>query len=139
MTDGGTIAIFSAAINNSASFKCNQKITGKTTDGDTKGVKIIVPSKYLIYVWVNLKIILISCEINLMLTCFGKSGLFNDTKTTAFAITDTKLYVLVLTLLTQDNARLLQQLKSGFKKTINWNKSIKSNNKSSKPIFRLLN
>ena len=82
---------------------------------------------------------MISCEINLMLTCFGKSGLFNDTKTTAFAITDTKLYVLVLTLLTQDNARLLQQLKSGFKKTINWNKSIKSNNKSSKTIFRLLN
>ena len=40
-----------------------------------------------------------------------------------FAITETKLYVPVVTLSTQDNAKLLQQLKSGFKKnTINWNK-----------------
>ena len=39
-----------------------------------------------------------------------------------FAITDTKLYVPVLTLSTQDNAKLLQQLMSGFKRVINWNK-----------------
>ena len=39
-----------------------------------------------------------------------------------FAITETKLDVSVLTLATQDNAKLLQQLKSGFKKIINWNK-----------------
>ena len=39
-----------------------------------------------------------------------------------FAITDTKLYVPVVTLSTQDNAKLLEQLKSGFKRTINWNK-----------------
>ena len=39
-----------------------------------------------------------------------------------FKITETKLYVPVVTLSTQDNAKLLQQLKSGFKRTINWNK-----------------
>ena len=39
-----------------------------------------------------------------------------------FTITDTKLYVPVVTSSTQDNAELLEQLKSGFKKTINWNK-----------------
>ena len=39
-----------------------------------------------------------------------------------FAITDTKLYVPTVTLSTQDNWKLLQQLKSGFKRTINWNK-----------------
>ena len=39
-----------------------------------------------------------------------------------FAITDTKLYVPVVTLSTQDNAKLLHQLKSGFKRTTNWNK-----------------
>ena len=39
-----------------------------------------------------------------------------------FIITDTKLYVPVVTLSTQDNAKLLQQLKSCFKRTINWNK-----------------
>ena len=39
-----------------------------------------------------------------------------------FAITETKLYVPVVTLSTQDNAKLLQQFKSGFKRIINWNK-----------------
>ena len=39
-----------------------------------------------------------------------------------FAITDTKLYDPVVTLSTQDNVKLLRQLKSGFKRTINWNK-----------------
>ena len=39
-----------------------------------------------------------------------------------FSITDTKLYVPVVTLLTQDNVKLLQQLKFAFKRTINWDK-----------------
>ena len=37
-----------------------------------------------------------------------------------FTITDTKPYVPVVTLSNQDNAKLLEQLKSGFKRTINW-------------------
>ena len=39
-----------------------------------------------------------------------------------FKITDTKLYVPIATLSTQDNIKLLKQLESGFKRTINWNK-----------------
>ena len=39
-----------------------------------------------------------------------------------FAITEIKFYVLVVNLSTQDNVKLLTQLKSGFKRTINWNK-----------------
>ena len=39
-----------------------------------------------------------------------------------FTITETNLYVPVVTLPTQDNAKLLPQLKSGFKRTISWNK-----------------
>ena len=39
-----------------------------------------------------------------------------------FAITETKLYVPAVTLITQDNAKLLQQLKSGSKRIINWRK-----------------
>ena len=39
-----------------------------------------------------------------------------------FTITDTKLYVPVVTLSTQNNAKLLQQLKSGLKRVFNWNK-----------------
>ena len=41
---------------------------------------------------------------------------------TIFTITETNLYVPVVTLSIQDNAKLLPQLKSGFKRTINWNK-----------------
>ena len=41
---------------------------------------------------------------------------------TTFSITDTKLYVPVVTLSSQDNSKLLEQLQSGFKRTINWNK-----------------
>ena len=46
----------------------------------------------------------------------------NSTGTGRFAITDTKHYVPVVTLSTQDNAKLLQRLKSCFKGTINWSK-----------------
>ena len=45
-----------------------------------------------------------------------------STSVGTFVITDAKLYVPVGTLSAQDNAKLLQQLKSGFKRTINWNK-----------------
>ena len=64
---------------------------------------------------------LINCEVNLLTwspTCVISSA----TGETKFKITETKLYVPVVTLSTQDNAKLLQQLKSGFKRTINWNK-----------------
>ena len=43
-------------------------------------------------------------------------------QSTTFAITDIKFYASIVTLSTQDNAKLLQQLKVGFKCTINWNK-----------------
>ena len=39
-----------------------------------------------------------------------------------FEITDTKLYVPVVTLSKENNIKLLEQLKSGFKRTIKWNK-----------------
>ena len=41
---------------------------------------------------------------------------------TAFSITDTKLYIPVVILLTHNNAKMLEQLKSSLKRTINWNK-----------------
>ena len=65
---------------------------------------------------------LINCEVNLILTWSKDCVITNSTGEGKFAITDTKLYVPVVTLSTQDNAKLLQQLKSGFKRTINWNK-----------------
>ena len=48
----------------------------------------------------------------------------NSTGAGAFAITDARLYVSVVTLSTQDNTRLLEQLNSGFKRVVNWNKCL---------------
>ena len=65
---------------------------------------------------------LINCEVNLILTWSRDCVITNFTAIEKFAITETKRYVPVVALSTQDNAKLLQQLKSGFKRTINWNK-----------------
>ena len=62
---------------------------------------------------------LINCEINLILTWSSTCVITNSTGAGRFTITDTKLYVPVITLSTQDNAKLLQQFKSGLKRTIN--------------------
>ena len=45
-----------------------------------------------------------------------------DRQMPTFAITDTNLYVPVVTSSANDNAKLLHQLKPGFKTTIIWNK-----------------
>ena len=63
---------------------------------------------------------LINCELNLELTWSIDCVITNSTGAEKFAITETKLYVPVVTLSTQDNAKLLLQLKSGFKRIINW-------------------
>ena len=78
----------------------------------------MVTLKYLSNFWRTLEMPLINCEINIILTWSDKCVLSNDLKATAFAITHTKIYVPVITLSTQDNVKLLQQLKSGFKRTI---------------------
>ena len=110
-------------ITQSESFKSKIKITGKTlAAGNTKDVEIIVPLKYLSHFWKTLEMPLINCEVNLILTWSRDCVITNSTGVGKFAITDTKLYVPVVTLSTQDNAKLLQQLKSAFKRTINWNK-----------------
>ena len=65
---------------------------------------------------------LINREVNLVLTWSKDCVITNSTGEGKFAIAETKLYVPVVTLSTKDNEKLLQQLKSGFKKTISWNK-----------------
>ena len=65
---------------------------------------------------------LINCEINLILTWSPTCVISSATGEKKFKITETKLYVPVVTLSIQVNAKLLQQLKSGFKRTANWSK-----------------
>ena len=81
--------------------------------------------KYLSNFWRTLEMPLINCEITLMLTWLKDCSLVAGTSANqepTFTITDTKLYVPVVTLSTQDHVKLFKQLESGFKRTINWNK-----------------
>ena len=64
----------------------------------------------------------INCEVNLILTWSKDCVITNSTGAGKFKITERKHYVPVVTLSTQGNAKLLQLLKSGFKRTFNWNK-----------------
>ena len=107
------------------SFNFKVKITGKTGDNGTKNVEIMVPSKYLSNFWRTLEIPLINCEITLLLTWSASCVIVSTddaNQNATFTITDTKLYVPVVTLSQQDNAKLLEQLQSGFKRVIDWNK-----------------
>ena len=86
----------------------------------------MVPLKCLSSFSRTLKVSSVNCEINLDLK-WSKSCVIVATNiaaqaTTFSIITDTKLYVPVATLSSQDNTKLLEQLKSGFKRTTNWNK-----------------
>ena len=108
---------------NSESFKSKVKITGSTpAGGHTKDVKIIVPLKYLSNFWITLEMPLINCEVSLFLTRSSICVITNSTDEGKFTITDAKTFVPVVALSTQDNAKLLQQLKSSFRRTINWKK-----------------
>ena len=108
----------------SESFKPKIKITGKTpnNNNNVKNVEIMVPLKYLSNFWRTLEMPLINCKVNLILTWSPTCVITNSNGARIFAITDTKLYVAVVTLSTQENTKFLQQLKSGFKRVINWNK-----------------
>ena len=65
---------------------------------------------------------LIDCEVRLDLTWSSTCVITNSAGVGELTVTDAKLYVPVVSLLTQENAKLLHQLKSGFKRVINWNK-----------------
>ena len=110
-------------IADSESFKSKIKITGKTpSNGNEKDVEIMVPLKYLSNFWRTLEMPLINCEVSLVLTWSPTCVITNSTGQGKFEITDTNLYVPVVTLSTEDNEKLLQQLRSRFKRVINWNK-----------------
>ena len=98
-----------------------------------------MPLKHLSNFWRHLNIPLINCEVELILTLFKNCVLINKSTREAdydanpnvdgidnpenaiFKITDTKLCVPVVTLSKEDDLKLVEQLKSGFKRTIKWN------------------
>ena len=90
-----------------------------------KYLEIMVPLKYLSHFWRALQMPFIDCEISLQLkwsrNCIIVAVTANN-QNPSFQINDIKLYVFVVTLATQENIKILKQLESGFKRTINLNK-----------------
>ena len=136
---------------NPESFKYKTSITGKTPENNDSltNVKVVILLKFLSNFWKSLNIPFINYEVELILTWSKNCVLADMTMRDAgnnnnppaivaptgleFQITGPKLYVPVVTLLKENDMKLLEQLKSGFKRTIKWNKyrsqmSIQSNN-----------
>ena len=103
-------AIVNFAENNlTDSFNFKAKMTGRAEDWNSR----------------TLGMPLIKCEINLILAWSTNCVIVSTNaanQNPTFAISDTNLYVPVVTLSTQDNSMLLHQLKPGFKRVINWSK-----------------
>ena len=112
--------------NDAPSFTYKASIIANTVaDGDNskKKLKLAVPFKYLSNFWRSWEMPLINCKVELSLEWSAKWVLIIGNGTAAaFAITDAKLYVPVITLKTEDNAKLLKLLNEGFKRSVYWNK-----------------
>ena len=130
LDDDGDITDFNET-NATESFNFKTKITGHTGDGNNAtiagrvDIEIIVPLKNLRNFWKTLEMSLINCEVELILTwSAGCVIIYTDVadQVPTFTITETNLYVPVVTLSTQDNSKLFPQLKNGYKRAIAWNK-----------------
>ena len=111
VNNNGNIVEFNGT-NATDSFNFQAKITGQIGDNRKKEVEIMEPLKHLSNFWITLEIPLINCEINLILIWYESCVIvYTDVANqgATFAISETKLYVPVVTLSTQDNTKLLQQ------------------------------
>ena len=139
--NSGTNNNINYSIKDSKSLDYKASITGKLEVNNTeKESEIVVPLKYLSSFWRILDIRLINSEINLILTwsencvLISKAtrdadpdadpavAVINNPTNAKFKTTDTKLYVPVVTLSTENDKTLFEQLRTGFKRTIKWNK-----------------
>ena len=144
---GGDNNNINYSIKYSKSFDYKTSITGKLEGNNVEkdDVKIVVPLKYLSNFWRTLDMLLINCEASLILTWSKNCVLtskatrddgpdadpavneINNPTNTTFKITDwsmqfMKLHVPVVTLPAENDNKLLGKLKTGFKRTIKWNK-----------------
>ena len=121
---------------NSESFKYKASIVGETSENNDSltDLKVVISLKHLSNSWRELSILLINCKVELILIWSKNCALVDMTvdadadptivapSGATFKITDTKLYVPVVTLSKENDTKLLEQLKLGFKRTIKWNK-----------------
>ena len=101
--------------NNSSSFKYKSSLI---TNGDD--VKIAAPLKYLSNFWRSFEIplTLIDCKVELSLSWDPNCVLLNLVGASTFTVTDARLYVPVVTLSIEDNAKLSKLLIEGFKRSV---------------------
>ena len=127
------------SIRNSKSFDYKTKTTESLDVGEDEkeDVTIAIPLKYLGNFWRSLDIPLINCEITLILSWYkdcvlvgrdfrgppaAATNRINSPADAKFEITDCKLYVPVVTLSAENDNKLLEQLKIGFRRSTKWNK-----------------
>ena len=92
---------------NSTSFKYKSVILGKpANDGAWKNAKLVVSLKYLSNFWRSLEMPLINCKIHLEINRTKNCVVSDNNNDRTFKITNTKLYVPVVTLSTKDNVKL---------------------------------
>ena len=131
---GNTYNVNSTILNPAGNARINNPNYVANNSGK-KSIELAIPLKYLGKFWRALNIPLISCEVSLELKWNKNCGITsiqreinldggnNEASTGAtLAITNCRLYVLVVTLSKDDEIKLLTNLKSGFKREIIWNK-----------------
>ena len=137
------------SIRNSKSFDYKTEITGSLDAGEDEkeDVTIAIPLKYLGNFWRSLDIPLINCEITLVLSWYKECILvgrahrgppavaINSPTEAKFEITDCKLHVPIVTLSAENDNKLLEQLKSGFRRSIKWNKYMSQMSNQNKTII----
>ena len=113
--------------NNTTSLVYESKLISRTDD-NVKNVKLVVPLKYISNFFRSLEMPLVNCKIDLELTwhkdCMISSVNAPAGQVVSFMITNTKLYVPVVTLSIKDNTNLTKQLSKGFKRNIYWNQYV---------------
>ena len=115
-------------LTNSSSFKYKAN-DADGNDRSLKNTKIVVPLKYLSNIFRSLEMPLINGKIHLELNWNNNNCVMygadanadGNNRETTFKITNTKLYVPVVTLSTKDNINLTKQLTEGFKRSVYWN------------------
>ena len=107
------------------------KLIKGTDDNNVNNVKLVMPLKYVSKFFRLLELPLVNCKIDLELTshkdCMISSANDAAGQVASFMITNTKLYVPVVTLSTKDNTNLTKQLNEGFKRTIYFNQYVSNN------------
>ena len=119
VTNAGNSDNVSTAISISFKYKSSfiKESTAVNNNRVFKNVKIAVSLKYLSNFWRSLEMPLINCKIHLDLN-WSKGCVMSTIADTTFKITDTKLYVPIVTLSSKNNVKLVKLLEEGFKRPV---------------------